>query len=165
MATKDTQEILIEGTAPVDCNTDHVTSYRAEASGALAIVTLLSYLSKRFKLRNGTIHLHIDNMETVNNINKSLYHTVSSSLRDHTDITTELHYWIKSCPLSIVAHHVKAHIEDESQRTPFTALNEAMDDAVGRFTAFPLYIGFQNQMLQYLKHNKSSSLLRIANQS
>ena len=59
-AKKDTLEIICSGAAPVDYPEQNATSYRAEESGALALVTILERLSEKYDINGYTVPFYID---------------------------------------------------------------------------------------------------------
>ena len=110
---KNTSSVLVEAVAPVDGPKETMVSYRSETFGALAIVTLLNHLGKKFHIESGTMQIYVDNMETVQTITggKYMYNT-ASSLQDNIDVALELQYHIKNSPFVIQGQHVKAHMDD-----------------------------------------------------
>ena len=82
-ARKDTCKIICSGAAPVDYPTTDATSYRAEACGTLAIVTILEKLSKRKNVENCNVSIFIDNTETIKTMTDKIFYSMSSILRDN----------------------------------------------------------------------------------
>ena len=134
LATQDTCEILCTGSAPVDFPVTMATSYRAEAFGALAIVTLLEKIQKRHNIQNVSVPVYIDNMEAIKTMQGNLFHSMSNILSDNQDVYIELNTRVRQSKIKIIAEHVKGHMNEVSDElTDSQALNQLMDTKVGHF--------------------------------
>jgi len=109
ITTKDSDQVLVEAVAPVDGHSEFMVSYRAESLGALAIITLLCWIGKRFDIKDGDVQIHVDNMETVQTLlkKKHVKNTVSS-LEDNIDVALEVHHQLETSTLKIEGVHVKS---------------------------------------------------------
>ena len=136
LVEEDTHDVLIEGAAPVDGDPNYITSYRSEAFGALAAITLINYVSKKYTIQKKEIIIYIDNTETINTIKgKNNYNGTSMVLSDHIDITLQLRQAVRESPHLIIPMHVKSHDTGELSRSQ--ELNEAVDHLVGEFIRSP----------------------------
>ena len=138
IATKDEHEIIFKAAAPVDCDHTHASSFRAESFGALAIITLLEYIGKQLNMPRKRVDIYIDNSETVQTMNKKLWHTVGTVLNDDRDVAIELRSQAKNGRFSYSAVHVKGHMDRiTDDLTPEQWLNQQMDTHVGEFIRSP----------------------------
>ena len=132
----DTYEIIMQGAGPVDGNPNYITSFRSEAFGALAAVTLIEYISEKYNIRNKTIRMYIDNTETISTIKqKKNLNSTSMVISDHIDIALELSLTVKRSSHIYLPEHVKSH--DSGEITRAQELNEEMDALVGSFIRQP----------------------------
>ena len=138
LATKDEHEILFKAAAPVDCPYENPTSFRAESFGALAIITFLEYIGKKFDISNKHVDIYIDNSETVQTVNKRLWHNVGTVLANDRDIAIEVRKTVQQGKLRYRAVHVKGHrdlVTDDL--SPQEWMNQQMDLHVGAFIRTP----------------------------
>ena len=140
IAKHDTNEIIFKAAAPVDGDRERMTSYRAEAFGALAAISFIEHIRK-IRLYNEALHIpiYIDNMEVIRTLNgeKNVY-SIGMGLEDNTDIAIELYQTAHNSKIDYEAVHVKSHMDDEtSELTSEQELNCEMDHMVGNFIRNP----------------------------
>ena len=140
LARIDTNEIIVQAAAPVDGNFERMTSYRAEAFGALAAITLVEYIRQQHQYE-GELHvpIFIDNMDAIRTINGKKYAlSIGNGLEDNNDIAIELYSTANESKTTYEPVHVKSHMDEvEDELTFAQELNCAMDNLVGAFVRNP----------------------------
>ena len=129
--------VLCESSAPVDGDPTTMTSFRAEACGALAVISMINHICNLKQLKrnaNNTIEIYVDNKETLQ-VMRQIEHTTTSVKQDHIDVAIQLHTASKESPMKIIGKYVKAHmdeeVEDEDELTIEQRLNVRMDRLAG----------------------------------
>ena len=139
IAKKDTNEILIAAAAPVDGKKTSMTSFRPEASGALAVIQFLEYISERYDIPQANVIIYIDNAETIQVMKgeKDVYR-FSNGLDDHIDVAIELYERKQQSKNTYIPEKVKSHMDDNTtELTKSQELNVYVDNIAGEFMANP----------------------------
>ena len=130
------ENVLMEGAAIVHGDIRELNSYRAEAMGVLALVTIIAKLESIFKTGYGNISIYCDSRAVVQKIKKDVESSTKYSMENDIDAILAIRSQIKKMRTNIQMYHVKGHMDRD---IPFEDLpiqfkmNCVVDKKVGDF--------------------------------
>ena len=88
----------------------------------------MEYIGKQLGLPRKRVDIYIDNSETVQTMNKKIWHNVGTVLNDDQDVALELRTQVQHGRFSYRAVHVKCHMDRiTDDLSPEQWLNQQMD--------------------------------------
>ena len=109
----------------------HMSSFRAESLGALAIITVIRAITQVHQIdeADATFHIYIDNKEVSDRMNDDTPSTLSDYLAPEYEIFEEIKYIQDQLPCNGTWHWIKAHANDTSMAG---RLNDEMDSRANK---------------------------------
>jgi ribonuclease HI len=135
LSTTDRKTIL-EGAGPADGHPYHMSSYRTELGGLVAVLYIIFRICSHYQVTAGKLTYYCDNKGVLSNIFRTAPITVTGCLQTDFDLVLVAKRLVSLLPITIVAEWVKGHY-DGGQREHKHDLNHRADTLAAHFTHRP----------------------------
>jgi hypothetical protein len=123
------RKIIASGAGPVDGHPHLLSSFRAELSGILAAVYIISKISAYYKITIGKFHLFCDNKGALKMAFKPMEVGITPYLNSDHDLVELIRSLIDLLPITVTYEWVKGHYTGKNKESQHY-LNDDTDDQV-----------------------------------
>jgi hypothetical protein len=127
---------VLQGAGPDDRHPDHMTSYRSELGGLLAVLYLIYRVCSYYEIQTGKLLLYCDNKGALQNV----FHSkgkpgITPFMDTDSELVEAARLLVSSIPITIMAEWVKGHKTGPLETKH--KLNHKADQLAGSFSKNP----------------------------
>jgi hypothetical protein len=104
----------LQGAGPDDGHPDHMTSYRSELGGLLAVLYIIYRVCSAYDIQAGKVNYYCDNKGVIQNVfHPSCQPSITSFLATDSDLVYTARSLLDIIPITIIGTWVKGHQKDD----------------------------------------------------
>ena len=131
-----TGEIILRSSAPVDGDPSHITSFRAEAMGIIAMLSIIDLLRTSGHVKSSTIKLFSDGDSVIKKCKQPVESKSKYMIHNDIELVLEIRQLLRKNKSLVSLHYVPGHQDKNQQFQELdlqTQLNIIMDETVRTF--------------------------------